>query len=65
MTEQLYRCIFKPGSANVPFADVMASTGDGAADMALKDAPGAFITNISPAPASLQPHLAAAEKKAA
>lgn len=68
MTEQLYRCLFKPGSANAPFADVIASTGDDAADKALKGAPGAFITNIAPAPAHLQPHIIAAkaaEKKAA
>ncbi len=53
MSEQLYRCLFKSGG----FVDVMAASGNEAADKAVAGSPGVFVASVNPAPAEAQPHL--------
>ncbi len=63
MTEQLYRCDILTPVGLSAYVDVMAPTGDKAAEFALEQNRGGRVTAVNPAPASLQPHLQA--KKAA
>lgn len=46
----LYRVMVQTAMGTLVPIDVDAATGDEAAELALKQAPGAKVTNISPAP---------------
>lgn len=47
---QLYRVLIRTAMGGQMAEDVEASTGDEAAEKALKQYPGAFVANVAPAP---------------
>ena len=50
---QVYRVLVKTSAGFAPH-DVEASTGDEAAETVLRDNPGAYVANVTPAPQSKQ-----------
>lgn len=48
--EQLYRALLRTAMGGNIAVDVRASTGDEAAEKALREAPGSFVMNVAPAP---------------
>ena len=64
MSSQTYRAMVRTATGQFIPVDVEAATGDEAAEAALRQQPGGFVTNITPAPQRAQLHVPKAEAAA-